>query len=100
MQQHPFLNENKAVKSVSSVLICDNDLFVRTSIINKLHELGMYEIIECSDSTSAAALARECLPDLAVLDTAILQNGGLNAAREIRQKLKIPVILTMSLKNR
>lgn len=72
---------------MSSVLICDNDPIVRTSIINQLHELGMYEIIECCDGTPATSLARECLPDLAILDTAILQNGGLNAAREIRQKL-------------
>lgn len=81
---------------MSSVLICDNDPIVRTSIINKLQELGMNEIIECCDGTSATSLARECLPDLAVIDTAILQNGGLNAAREIRQNLKIPVILLMS----
>jgi response regulator NasT len=45
---------------------------------------------------SAMSLARECLPDIAILDTAIPHNVGLSAVREIRQKQKIPVILLMS----
>jgi response regulator NasT len=41
-------------------------------------------------------MACESLPDIAILDVPLPEMGGLNAAREIRQKLKIPVILFMS----
>lgn len=80
---------------MSSVLICDNDPAVRTSVINKLNELG-FDAIECCDDKSALSLAQECLPDIAVLGTVISDNCGLSVARDIRQKLKIPVILLMS----
>ncbi len=81
---------------MSSVLICDDDPTVRTSIIHQLKEIGFDKVIECCDGTSAVSLARDCLPDIAILDTAISPNGDLNAAWEIRQKQKIPVILLMS----
>jgi CheY-like chemotaxis protein len=41
-------------------------------------------------------LACETFPDLAILNVAMPRKDGLSAAREIRQKLKIPVILLMS----
>ena len=81
---------------MSSVLICDNDPMVRTSVINKLHEVGINEIFECGDGASATSLARDCLPDIAILDAAISCNADLSAAREIRQRQKIPVILLLS----
>ena len=79
-----------------SVLICNDEPIVRTGIKNKLRELGFDVIFECSDGASAVSTACENLPDIAILDTAIPKNDGLSAAREIRQKLKIPVILLMS----
>jgi two-component system, response regulator PdtaR len=81
---------------VRSVLICDGDSAIRTSINNKLEELGIDKIIECCDGMSAVSMASENFPDIAILDAAMPQSGGLNAASEIRQKLKIPVILLMS----
>lgn len=80
-----------------SVLICNDEPIVRTGIKNKLRELGFDVIFECSDGASAVSTACENLPDIAILDTAIPKNDGLSAAREIRQKLKIPIILLMSL---
>ena len=81
---------------MSSVLVCDDAPAVRTSLINRLHELGIDEIFECCNGTEAMSLAREYLPDIAIIDTAISHNAGLCAVREIRQKQKIPVILLMS----
>lgn len=80
-----------------SVLICDDEPIVRTGVINKLKELGYGPILECCDGNSAVSTACETLPDIAILDVAITGKDGLSAAREIRQKLKIPVILLMSL---
>jgi response regulator NasT len=79
-----------------SVLVCDGEPTIRTSIHNKLKELGFDTIFECSDGTSAVSVACENFPDIAILDVAVPLLGGLNAACEIRQKLRIPVILLMS----
>ena len=83
--------------SVRSVLICSDDPIIRTSVINKLKELGFDAIYECVDGDSAVSTASASIPDIAILDTAMPRNDGLTAAREIRQKLKIPVILFLSL---
>lgn len=91
------INLRKAVTSVRSVLICDYEQNVRTNLKNKLKALGFEEIWECSDGDSAVTMAGERLPEIAILDAAIPQKGGLSAAREIMQILKIPVILLMSL---
>ena len=79
-----------------SVLICDNEPIVRTRLINKLHELGIDNIIECCDGVTAMSLARDCNPDIAILDTAISRNADLSVARDIRKKQNIPVILLVS----
>lgn len=84
------------MNSVRSVLICDGESTIRASVTDKLMELGFDEIFECCDSKTAVSIARESLPDIAILDAAMHEMGSLNAAREIRQKLKIPVILLLS----
>ena len=80
-----------------SVLICDDEPSIRASMKNKLKELGFDTILECCDDTSAVSMACASLPDIAILGAEMPQKSGLSAAREIRQKLKIPVILLMSL---
>ncbi|HEX8961157.1 MAG TPA: response regulator [Geobacteraceae bacterium] len=72
-----------------SALICDGEPGIRSSLKNKLKELGFEEILECGDGGAAVETAWAHNPDIAILD--IL--NGMGAAREIRQKLKIPVIL-------
>ena len=64
---------------------------------NKLKDLGFDAVFECRDGISAVSTACAILPDIAILEVELPQKGGLSAAREIRQKLKIPVILLMSL---
>ncbi|MDR3580224.1 MAG: ANTAR domain-containing protein [Oryzomonas sp.] len=75
-----------------SALICDGDPGIRASIRNELKELGFDSISEAVDGKSAVSMAFEGLPDIAIIDAAC----GLNSAREIIQKLRIPVILLMS----
>lgn len=79
-----------------SVLIYDEEPIIRAGIKTKLKELGFDLIFECRDGESSVSTACETLPDIAILDAAAPRKDGLNAAREIRQKLKIPVILLMS----
>ena len=80
-----------------SVLICDDETIIRASVKNKLRELGFDAIFECGDGESAVSMACERFPDIVILDAGTPKKDGLSAAREIRQKLKIPVILFMSL---
>ena len=79
-----------------SVLIYDNEPIVRACVKNKLREIGYDAIFECCDAMSAVSTACATLPDIAILDAVTPGKDGMSAAREIRQKLKIPVILLMS----
>jgi response regulator NasT len=69
---------------------------IRSSIITQLKVFGSDIIFECCDGISAMSLARDCLPDIAIIDAEMPHNAGLCAVREIRNKQKIPVILLMS----
>ncbi len=76
-----------------SALICDDEPVIRMSLKNRLKELGFDEIIECGDGEAAVQLALSKVPDLAVLDVSMPKKDGITAAREIRGKLKIPILL-------
>jgi two-component system, response regulator PdtaR len=76
-----------------SVLVCDDEPIIRKSLKNRLAELGFDEILECGDGIRAVELALDRIPDIAVLDVAMPGMDGISAAREIRKKLKIPIIL-------
>ena len=75
-----------------TVLICDDEPVIRMSLKNMLVEVGFDEIMECGDGEAAVALALSRLPDIAILDIAMPKMDGITATREIRKKLKIPII--------
>lgn len=75
------------------VLIGDDEPLLRMSLKNRLKELGFDEILECSDGAAAVKMALEGLPDLAILDVAMPKKDGITAAREIKARLKIPLVL-------
>jgi two-component system, response regulator PdtaR len=82
----------KAVIPLRTVLICDDEPVIRLSLKNKLRDLGFDEIMECGDGECAVTTALSRMPDIAILDIAMPKKNGLAAAREIRKKLKIPII--------
>lgn len=77
---------------MKKVLICDDEPIIRMSLKNKLKELGFDEILEASDGEAAVSLALQQVPDIAILDIAMPKKDGVTAAREIRKRLKIPII--------
>jgi AmiR/NasT family two-component response regulator len=77
---------------MKSVLICDDEPIIRMSLKNKLQELGFDEILECGDGETAVKLALSRLPDIVILDVAMPKKDGITAAKEIRSKLKVPVM--------
>lgn len=83
----------KVVILLRSVLICDDEPIIRMSLKNRLKELGFDEIMECGDGEHAVSTALSRVPDIAILDVAMPRKDGIAAAREIRKKLKIPIIL-------
>ncbi|RNC67229.1 MAG: response regulator [Desulfuromonadales bacterium] len=76
-----------------SVLVCDDEPIIRMSLKNRLKELGFDEILECGDGEQAVEVALAKLPDIAILDVSMPKKDGISAARDIRMKLKIPIIL-------
>ena len=84
--------QDKAVISLRTVLICDDEPIIRMSLKNKLKELGFDEIMECSDGECAVNTALARVPDCAILDISMPKKDGITAAREIRKRLKIPII--------
>jgi AmiR/NasT family two-component response regulator len=76
-----------------TVLICDDEPVIRLSLKNRLKDLGFDEIMECGDGEAAVRLAMERMPDIAILDISMPKMDGITASREIRKKLKIPIIL-------
>ncbi len=78
---------------MKSALICDDEPVIRLSLKNRLKDLGFDELMECGDGEAAVKMALDRLPDIAILDVAMPKMDGITAAREIRKKLKIPIIL-------
>lgn len=75
-----------------TVLICDDEPVIRMSLKNMLKEVGFDEIMECGDGEAAVATALSRFPDIAILDISMPKMDGITATREIRKKLKIPII--------
>ena len=76
-----------------TVLICDDEPVIRLSLKNRLRDLGFDEVMECGDGEAAVKMALDKLPDLAILDVSMPKMDGITAAQQIREKLKIPIIL-------
>lgn len=78
---------------MKTVLICDDEPLIRMSLKAMLMELGFEDVLECGDGKSAVEMAMASFPDMAVLDVAMPEMDGITAAKEIKKKLKIPIML-------
>lgn len=78
--------------AMKSVMICDNAAPVRSELRCILSGLGFDVIYECSDGAEAVRIALEKIPDLAIMEILLPKKDGIAAAKEIRDRLKIPII--------
>lgn len=78
---------------MKTVLICDDEPLIRMSLKAMLMDLGFEDVLECGDGKSAVEMAMASFPDMAVLDVAMPLMDGITAAKEIKKKLKIPILL-------
>lgn len=82
----------------SLVLVADDNRLVRDLIVFRLERSG-YRVIAASDGTEALRIAREQLPDLAILDVMMPNLTGVEVTERIRADettRHIPVILLTS----
>ncbi|MFD1146498.1 response regulator transcription factor [Saccharothrix hoggarensis] len=80
---------------MTTVLVADDDADVRDVVVFKLQQSG-YDVLVAEDGATALALARDAMPDIAVLDVMMPRMTGLDVCRELRAAeatAAIPVIL-------
>jgi CheY-like chemotaxis protein len=101
--QKPFTPEQLAGKvrevlggaaaAGGTVLLADDSARVRKILSEILREAG-YTVVEAGDGLEAIERLQECPVQLALLDTNMPMQGGLDAAREIRrQRPEVKIVL-------
>jgi CheY-like chemotaxis protein len=71
---------------VSTVLIVDDDPFIRRLIATTLEDVSGFELQEAGDGEEALALARESEPTIIFLDVDMPRLDGIAACRELRAR--------------
>ena len=68
-----------------SVLIVDDDPFIRKLVATTLEDVSGYELVEAADGEQALALAQERSPELVLLDIDMPRMNGFEACRKMRE---------------
>jgi DNA-binding response OmpR family regulator len=93
MRGAPFRADARNVNDKLLVLVADDDPDIRQLVRLRLERSG-YAVISAQDGTEALELARDRLPDIAILDVSMPQLSGLEVAQELRARYAgLPVIL-------
>jgi DNA-binding response OmpR family regulator len=74
------------------ILLVDDDALLRRSLAFNLEQAG-YRASTAASAEDALALLRGDAPDLVLLDIGLPGMDGLDALRQLRQRLAVPVIL-------
>ncbi|CAO0824014.1 two-component system, NarL family, invasion response regulator UvrY [Desulfarculales bacterium] len=83
------------------VVICDDHSIVREGIKTVLARNPALEVIgEAADGVSAVETAKRLQPDLVVMDIAMPEQSGIEATREITQKLPEIRVIILSVHSR
>jgi DNA-binding response OmpR family regulator len=93
MRGAAFRADARKVNDKLLVLVADDDPDIRQLVRLRLERSG-YTVISAQDGAEALELARERLPDIAILDVSMPHLSGLEVARELRARYAgLPVIL-------
>jgi len=75
------------------VLIAEDETIIRLDLRAQLEELGYVVCGEARNGNEAVELARELVPEVAILDVKMPDSDGLDAARRILAERSIPILL-------
>lgn len=78
-----------------SILVCEDDLLVRTAICDYLSALGL-EVISCGNAQEAIAKASEANPNILITDLIMPGTSGLQLAQELRSRNRDLKVLLMT----
>ncbi len=81
---------------VSKILVVDDEPAVTELLVYNLRKAS-YEVLAASDGGQALEMARQCSPDLILLDLMLPGVEGLDVCREIRKTSDVPIIMVTAL---
>ena len=76
----------------ASILIAEDDGDIRDLLRLYLESEG-YRVLEAADGAAALALARENMPDMAILDVMMPELNGYELTRALRKFSDIPILI-------
>jgi len=79
-----------------SILVVDDEPAVTDLLAYNLRK-AHYEVLTAADGREALRLARDCAPDLVLLDLMLPGMDGLDVCRELRKTGDIPIIMITAL---
>ena len=75
------------------ILIAEDETIIRLDLRDLLERAGHEVVAEARDGEEAVALAREHLPELAVMDVRMPKLDGIEAAKTILAERPIPIVM-------
>lgn len=77
----------------ASVLLADDEHLVSLAMTAALAGAGYVTVGPAVDGEQAVHLARQAMPDIAIMDIRMPKRGGISAAKELFRDLLIPVVI-------
>jgi response regulator NasT len=75
------------------ILLAEDETIIRLDLRELLERAGYEVVAEARDGEEAVALAREQLPDLAIMDVKMPRLDGIEAARRMLEERPIPIVM-------
>jgi len=75
------------------ILLAEDETIIRLDLRDLLERAGFEVCAEARDGEEAVELARETVPDLAILDVKMPRLDGIEAARRILEERPIPIVM-------
>jgi len=85
--------EHRAILRDVRILIAEDETIIRLDLRDLLERAGHEVVAEARDGEEAVALAREHLPELAVMDVRMPKLDGIEAAKTILGERPIPIVM-------
>lgn len=70
--------------ALARVLVVDDEVVMRTFVVNSLRRLGIQAIEECADGAAALAAVETFRPDMVLTDIHMEPMGGLEFVKQLR----------------